>query len=148
MPTIYHQSRFLMVGTLPPSLFELRRTSRFAHLRTATCGLHEQARQLSFMGLSPTIRKSILLIRSERSASAALMASVVCRNVLTFDPSDTMPPSTAAIEPRASLTGAEQAEHHDEQQCDAAGDRRLGNHNDLSASLRDFGKRLEPLLDE
>ena len=62
----------------------------------------EHARHLSFMGLSPTTRRSIRLIRSERSASAALMASVVCRNVLTFDPSDTMPPSTAAIEPRAA----------------------------------------------
>ena len=32
--------------------------------------------------------------------------------------------------------------------ADAAGDGRLGNQNDLPASLRDFGKLLEPLLDE
>ena len=31
MPTSYHRSRFEMVGTLPPSLVELRQTSRFAH---------------------------------------------------------------------------------------------------------------------
>jgi hypothetical protein len=30
------------------------------------------------------------------------MAVIVCRNVLTFDPSDTMPPSTAAIAPMAA----------------------------------------------
>ena len=45
------------------------------------------------------------------------------------------------------LIGPEQAEHRHEQQCDAAGDGRLGNQNDLPASLRDFGKLLEPLLD-
>ena len=31
MPTIYHRAGCKMVGTLPPSLVELRRTSRFAH---------------------------------------------------------------------------------------------------------------------
>ena len=31
MPTTYHRLRCLMVGTLPPSLVELRRTSRFAY---------------------------------------------------------------------------------------------------------------------
>jgi len=31
MPNIYPRARLLMVGTLPPSLVELRRTSRFAH---------------------------------------------------------------------------------------------------------------------
>jgi hypothetical protein len=43
------------------------------------------SRQIRFM-LSPITRRSILLIRSERSASAALIADTVCRNVLTFDP--------------------------------------------------------------
>jgi hypothetical protein len=27
------------------------------------------------------------------------MAAIVCRNVLTFDPSDTIPPSAMAIDP-------------------------------------------------
>lgn len=52
--------------------------------------------------LSPTTRGSILLIRSERSASAAFIAAVVCRKVLTFDPNDTIPPSTTAIDPIAA----------------------------------------------
>jgi hypothetical protein len=52
--------------------------------------------------LSPTTRRSILPIRSERSASAALMAAIVCCKVLTFDPSDTIPPSTTAIDPIAA----------------------------------------------
>src|SRR6266851_5639947 len=65
--------------------------------------LHEQARQIRFIVLSPTTRRSILLIRSERSTSAALMAAIVCRNVLTFDPSDTIPPSTTAIDPMAAI---------------------------------------------
>ncbi len=52
--------------------------------------------------LSPTTRRSIALIRSERSTSAALMAAIVCRNVLTFDPSDTIPASTMAIDPMAA----------------------------------------------
>ena len=98
--------------------------------------LHEQARQIRYIVLSPTTRRSILLIRSERSTSAALMAAIVCRNVLTFDPSDTIPPSTTAIDPMA--------EHYDEQQCDATGDCHLGN---LSASLGDLGKLLEPRFD-
>jgi hypothetical protein len=51
--------------------------------------------------LSPTTRRSILLIRSERSTSAALIAAIVSRNVLTFDPSDTIPPITTAIDPMA-----------------------------------------------
>src|SRR5258707_14432552 len=46
--------------------------------------------------LSPTTRRSILLIRSERSASAALIAAIVCCKVPTFDPSDTIPPSAIA----------------------------------------------------
>ena len=55
------------------------------------------------MGLSPTIRRSILLlIGSARSTSAAFMAASVYSNVLTFDPSETMPPSTTAIDPRAA----------------------------------------------
>ena len=45
--------------------------------------------------------KSIPPINSERSTSAAVIAAIVCRNVLTFDPSDTVPPSTAAIDPIA-----------------------------------------------
>ena len=65
--------------------------------------LHEQARQIRYIVLSPTTRRSILLIRSERSTSAALMAAIVCRNVLTFDPSDTIPPSTTAIDPMAAI---------------------------------------------
>src|SRR5438128_1638993 len=40
------------------------------------------------------------------------------------------------------LAGPEQAEYHHEQQGCAAGDGRLGSQNDLSASLRDFGKLL------
>jgi hypothetical protein len=64
--------------------------------------LHEQARQISFIVPSPTTRRSILLIRFERSTSAALMAAIVCRNVLTFDPNDTIPPSTKAIDPMAA----------------------------------------------
>ena len=32
MPTIHHQACRLIVRTLPPSLYELRRTSRFACL--------------------------------------------------------------------------------------------------------------------
>jgi hypothetical protein len=64
--------------------------------------LNEQALQIRFMILSPTTRRSSLLIRSERSTSAALMAAIVWRNVLTFDPSDTIPPSTTAIDPMAA----------------------------------------------
>ena len=44
----------------------------------------------------------MLPIRSERSASAALIAAIVGRNVLRFDPSDTIPPSIAAIDPMAA----------------------------------------------
>jgi hypothetical protein len=51
---------------------------------------------------SPTKRRSILPISSARNLSAAAIAAMVCRNVLTFDPSETMPPSTAAIAPRAT----------------------------------------------
>jgi hypothetical protein len=50
---------------------------------------------------SPTTRRSILLIISERSTSAALIAAIVSRNVLTLDPSDTIPPITTAIDPMA-----------------------------------------------
>ena len=67
--------------------------------RAVSARVHEQARQIRFIVLSPTTRRSSLLIRSERSTSAALMATIVCRNVLTFDPSDTIPPSTMAIDP-------------------------------------------------
>ena len=49
--------------------------------------------------LPPTTRRSIVLIRSERSASAVRISAIVCCNVLTFDPSDTIPPSTTAIDP-------------------------------------------------
>jgi len=52
---------------------------------------------------SPTRRRSIPSISCERSPSAAAMAAIVCCNVLTFDPSDTMPPSTAAIAPMATI---------------------------------------------
>src|SRR6266478_74067 len=61
-----------------------------------------KARQISFIVLSPTTRRSILLIRFDRITSAALMAAIVCRNVLTFDPNDTIPPSTTAIDPMAA----------------------------------------------
>src|SRR5258708_19186695 len=63
--------------------------------------LRRALRQIRFMVLSPTTRRSILLIRSERSTSAALIAAIVSRNVLTFDPSDTIPPITTAIDPMA-----------------------------------------------
>jgi hypothetical protein len=52
--------------------------------------------------LSPTTRRWILLIRSERSVSAVLIAASVCCKVLRFDPSDTIPPSTTAIDPIAA----------------------------------------------
>jgi phosphatidylserine decarboxylase len=58
--------------------------------------------KICLMVLSLTNRRSILLIRSERRISAVLMAAIVCRNVLTFDPNDTIPPSTTAIDPRAT----------------------------------------------
>ena len=32
------------------------------------------------------------------------MAAIVCRNVLTFDPSDTIPPSAMAIDPKTLAT--------------------------------------------
>jgi hypothetical protein len=50
---------------------------------------------------SPTNRRSILLIRSERRFSAALISAIVSCKVLTFDPSDTIPPITTAIDPMA-----------------------------------------------
>ena len=71
----------------------LRRTSSALAARACT----GKARQITV--LSPTTRRSILLISFERSTSAALMAAIVCRNVLTFDPNDTIPPSTTAIDP-------------------------------------------------
>src|SRR5207244_2557190 len=43
-------------------------------------------RQIRFTVLSPTICRSIMPIRSERCASASLMAAIVCRKVATFDP--------------------------------------------------------------
>lgn len=61
--------------------------------------LRRALRQSRFMVPSPTTRRSILLIRSERSTSEALIAAIVSRNVLTFDPSDTIPPITTAIDP-------------------------------------------------
>ena len=67
--------------------------------RSEAASLRRSARHVSFGGASPTTRRSILPIRSERRTSAALMADSVCRNVLTFDPSDTIPPSTRAIDP-------------------------------------------------
>jgi len=47
-------------------------------------------------------RRSILPINSERRASAAPMALSVWRKVLTFEPSETIPPSTKAIDPSAA----------------------------------------------
>jgi hypothetical protein len=105
-------------------------------------------RQISFMVLSLTNWRSIMPIRSERCASASAIAAIVCRKVETFDPSDTMPPSTAAIDPRAyGLIGAEQAEHTTSSKYGAGGDGRLGRHDDLSASLGDLGELFEPGLD-
>jgi len=60
-------------------------------------------RQILFIVLSPTTRRSILPIRSERNASAALIAAIVSRKVLTFDPNDTIPPSTTAIDPVTTI---------------------------------------------
>jgi hypothetical protein len=59
-------------------------------------------RQIRFIVASPTSRRLILLISSERSASAVVIAAIVCRKVLAFDPSDTIPPSTKAIDPMAA----------------------------------------------
>ena len=76
------------------------------------------------------------------------MAASVCRNVLIFDPSETIPPSIKAIDPSAAgLASAEQAKHRDKQQGDATGDRNLGRQNELPASFGGLGKRLDPLLD-
>src|SRR4030081_2808736 len=49
--------------------------------------------------LPPTTRRSIGLIKSEPHALGARISAIVCCNVLTFDPSDTIPPSTTAIDP-------------------------------------------------
>ena len=49
--------------------------------------------------------------------------------------------------PDRELIGLEQAEHHEERQCDARGDRDLRDQNDLSASLGDLGELLESRLD-
>ena len=57
----------------------------------------------SFSGASATTQRSIRPISAERRASAALMASSVCRSVLTFEPSETIPPSTSAMEPSAAV---------------------------------------------
>ncbi|MCK1642679.1 hypothetical protein IVA95_35290 [Bradyrhizobium sp. 157] len=61
-----------------------------------------QAPQIRFILVSPTTRSSILLMRSDRRTSAALMATIACRNVLTFDPSDTIAPSTMTIDQMAA----------------------------------------------
>ena len=75
------------------------------------------------------------------------MAAIVCRNVLTFDPSKRSRPHHGNRADGGDLIGPEQAEHHGEQQRGAAGDCRLGNQYDLSASLGDLGKLLEPRFD-
>src|SRR5713226_6590876 len=59
--------------------------------------LHEQARQIRFIVLSPTTRRSILLIRSERSSSPTIMPTFLGLNALTFHPHNTIPPSTTPI---------------------------------------------------
>ncbi|WOH54118.1 hypothetical protein [Bradyrhizobium sp. sBnM-33] len=61
-----------------------------------------QAPRIHFIVVSPTTRSSILLMRSDRRTSAALMATIAFRNVPTFDPSDTIPPSTMTIDPMAA----------------------------------------------
>jgi hypothetical protein len=85
-------------------LISAGRPSDKMHSRCSACvrGVDSRPRPTVCYGSSPTTRRSILSIRSERSISAALMAAIVCRNVLTFDPSDTTPPSTAAIDPMAA----------------------------------------------
>lgn len=70
-------------------------------LNQAPAGAGRALRQSRFKVPSPTNRRSILLIRPERRISAALIAAIVSRNVLTFDPSDTIPPITTAIDPKA-----------------------------------------------
>ena len=76
------------------------------------------------------------------------MSAMVCRNVLTFDPSETMPPSTKAIDPMAA-TGLDPNRPRiiSEQQGAAAGDRRFGSQNELPASVGDLRKLLEPRFD-
>jgi hypothetical protein len=78
--------------------------SRWAKMRHPPAGMQKRSfwDANPFHSLSPTTRRSIRSIISERSSSAALMAAIVCRNVPTFDPRDTMPPSTAAIDPMAA----------------------------------------------
>jgi hypothetical protein len=49
--------------------------------------------------LSPTTRRSNLLINSALCALAAFMAVIVCFKVLVFDPQTTVPPITAASAP-------------------------------------------------
>ncbi len=60
-------------------------------------------RHTSFSGASVTTLRSMLPINAARRASAALIASSVCRSVETFEPSETIPPSTSAIDPRAAV---------------------------------------------
>src|SRR6266851_6219633 len=103
-----HPADFLLACTLGPkavsplSALGQTRTSAGDLTTSALPPKTDIARQIGFIVRSPTTRRSILLIRSERSTSAALMAAVVCRNVLTFDPNDTIPPSTMAIDPMAA----------------------------------------------
>src|SRR5260370_21275814 len=59
------------------------------------------ARQIGFIVRSPTTRRSILLIRSEPSTSAALMAAGLSGHGLTFYPNDTAPPRLIATGPMA-----------------------------------------------
>ena len=48
-------------------------------------------------------RVRVLHLSRNYGQTAALMAAIVCCKVLTFDPSDTIPPSTAAIDPMATI---------------------------------------------
>jgi hypothetical protein len=80
---------------------KIRQKVRYAFKHYREDVLRRALRQSRFIIPSPTARRSILLIRSERSTSAALIAAIVSRNVLTLDPSDTIPPITTAIDPMA-----------------------------------------------
>jgi len=88
---------------LPPSASVVPVSSLTSNRHRPHRGTFAVARATSkpFHGPVTNHSKSILLIRSERSTSAARIAANVSRNVLTFDPSDTIPPITTAIDPMA-----------------------------------------------
>ena len=76
------------------------------------------------------------------------MAASICRNVLTFDPNDTIPPSIKAIDPSAAdWPSPNRPSIAPSSKRDTTGDRNLGRQNELPASFGGLGKRLDPLLD-